>query len=67
MRLGWTYARVLAYQVGAMEVLPDSVLSAGLGTGERLVWSGKPRGGIRLRAQDAFHTRKVRQIGRAHV
>lgn len=54
MRFGWTYAPVLAYQVGAMEVLPDSVLSAELGPGERLVWSGKPRGGIRLRAQDAF-------------
>jgi hypothetical protein len=54
MPLGWTYAPVLAYQVGAMEVLPDSVLSAELGPGERLVWSGKPRGGIRLRAQDAF-------------
>ena len=54
MRFGWTYAPVLAYQVGAMGVLPDSVLSAELGPGERLVWSGKPRGGIRLRAQDAF-------------
>lgn len=54
MRFGWTYAPVLAYQVGAMEGLPDSVLSAELGPGERLVWSGKPRGGIRLRAQDAF-------------
>ena len=31
---------------------PESVLSAELGAGERLLWSGRPRGGIRLRPQD---------------
>ncbi len=31
---------------------PESVLSAELGSGERLLWSGRPRGGIRLRPQD---------------
>jgi hypothetical protein len=54
VRFGWTYAPVLAYQIATMEVLPDALLSAELGQGERLLWSGKPRGGMRLRAQDAF-------------
>jgi len=31
---------------------PESVLSAELGSGERLLWSGRPRGGLRLRPQD---------------
>jgi hypothetical protein len=54
VRFRWTYAPVLAYQIAAMEVLPDALLSAELGPGERLLWSGKPRGGLRLRTQDAF-------------
>jgi hypothetical protein len=37
-----------------VEVLPDAVVSAQLGPDEELLWSGKPRGGIRLRAQDTF-------------
>jgi hypothetical protein len=32
----------------------DRVVSAELGAGERLVWSGRPRRGIRLTASDAF-------------
>jgi len=31
---------------------PESILSAELGSGERLLWSGRPRGGLRLRPQD---------------
>jgi len=31
----------------------ESILSAELGSGERLLWSGRPRGGLRLRPQDA--------------
>jgi hypothetical protein len=54
VRFGWTYAPALAYQIATIEVLPDALLSAELGQGERLLWSGKPRGGMRLRAQDAF-------------
>jgi hypothetical protein len=33
---------------------PDSILTQQLDTGERLLWSGQPRGGIRLRGQDVF-------------
>ena len=32
----------------------DTVVSAQLALGERLIWSGKPRGGFRLSAQDFF-------------
>jgi hypothetical protein len=32
--------------------LPDAVLLAELGPSERLLWFGKPRGGIRFRGQD---------------
>src|SRR6266446_652949 len=32
----------------------ERVLESYLDSGERLLWSGQPRGGIRLRAQDAF-------------
>ena len=31
---------------------PESILSPELGSGERLLWSGRPRGGLRLRPQD---------------
>jgi hypothetical protein len=37
-----------------MKDLPDAVLSTELSSGERLLWSGKPRGGIRLRSTDAI-------------
>lgn len=37
-----------------MSQSPESTLSQHLDPGERLLWSGQPRGGIRLRAQDAF-------------
>ena len=33
---------------------PQSILSQHLDPGERLLWSGQPRSGIRLRAQDAL-------------
>ena len=33
---------------------PDTILSQHLDSGERLLWSGQPRAGIRLRPQDAF-------------
>ena len=33
---------------------PESTLTQRLDPSERLLWSGQPRGGIRLRAQDAF-------------
>jgi len=32
----------------------DTIIGANLDPGERLLWSGQPRGGIRLRGQDAF-------------
>jgi hypothetical protein len=32
----------------------ESILSPQLDSGERLLWSGQPRGGIRLRGQDAL-------------
>jgi Bacterial PH domain len=32
----------------------SSVIEQQLSSGERLIWSGQPRGGIRLRASDAF-------------
>ena len=32
----------------------ENILTPHLDSGERLLWSGQPRGGIRLRAQDAF-------------
>jgi hypothetical protein len=32
----------------------ETVLTQNLDPGERLLWSGQPRGGIRLRGQDAF-------------
>lgn len=32
----------------------ESILASHLDSGERLLWSGQPRSGIRLRAQDAF-------------
>jgi len=33
---------------------PENTLTQHLDRGERLIWSGQPRSGIRLRAQDAF-------------
>ncbi len=33
---------------------PESVVGRHLASGEKLLWSGKPRGGIRLRASDAM-------------
>ena len=33
---------------------PESVLTGELASGERLLWSGRPRGGVRLRPQDAL-------------
>jgi hypothetical protein len=32
----------------------ETILSPQLDSGERLLWSGQPRGGLRLRGQDAF-------------
>ena len=37
-----------------MSQLTENLLSAQLDAGERLLWSGQPRGGIRLRGQDLF-------------
>ncbi len=37
-----------------MHQSPETILSQNLDPGERLLWSGQPRGGIRLRAQDIF-------------
>jgi len=33
---------------------PENIISQQLAQGERLLWAGQPRRGIRLRAQDAF-------------
>ena len=37
-----------------MSQFPESTFTQWLDAGERLLWSGQPRSGIRLRAQDAF-------------
>ena len=37
-----------------MEQSPEAVLSQNLEQGERLLWSGKPLDGVRLRSQDLF-------------
>ncbi len=37
-----------------MSEFPEEALTSRLDKGERLLWSGQPRRGIRLRAQDAF-------------
>ena len=37
-----------------MKDSPDAVISAELGPSERIVWSGKPGRGIRLRGADVF-------------
>ena len=34
--------------------IPENTLTQSLDGGERLLWLGQPRSGIRLRAQDAF-------------
>ena len=37
-----------------MSQSPENFLAQQLDPGERMLWSGQPRGGIRLRVQDAF-------------
>jgi hypothetical protein len=37
-----------------MDQSTETVVSSQLDSNERLLWAGKPRGGIRLRGQDAF-------------
>jgi hypothetical protein len=43
-----------AIAISSMIQSAENILSQYLDTGERLLWSGRSRGGIRFRAQDAF-------------